>query len=334
MLPLTLRIYIRVDAGGLMESIDVLLTEHVSVAYEKRDNDWRDAQSQVQGWLRRLFDAVLEGVDGARLDAKHSRIKARSRTLDKLSRKCEQDPTIEVLTYADVEQHVQDIVGVKVLCKSPRDQTAALNALKNSDFSGTSFRLVDTKDYISSPKPSGYRAHHAIVEVALPPARPVRVEIQIKTRLQDAWSELTHEDLYKPGAPISPSAFHKSVASHMAALLSVVDGMADELADALEATISEDLPAVPQDSGPQERVTVRTTGPRYALAVDKVGRQGLISAQSVRDLAHADGLVDIHEYISVSTYMHVGDEIDVDVIETDNARYFVPLAIPVHTTTG
>jgi putative GTP pyrophosphokinase len=315
-------------------SVDVVLAEQVSVAYELRDKDWHDAQLQVQGWLRRLFDNVLDGVDGSRLDPTHSRIKSISRTLDKLNRKCEDDPSIDVRSHVDVELHVQDIVGVKVLCKSPRDQAAALAALTESDLAGTPFQLVETKDYISSPKPSGYRAHHAIVEVALPPAKPVLVEIQIKTRLQDAWSELTHEDLYKPGAPISPSEFHKSVASHMASLLSVVDSMADELAVALETTISEDVRAVPHDTERQEWATVRTTGPRYALAVDASGRQGLISARAVRDLAHADGLVSLREYISVSTYIHVGDELEVEVIETDDARYFVPLALPARAPAG
>ena len=45
------------------------------------------------------------------------------------------------------------------------------------------------RDYVVEPKPSGYRAVHALVDVEVPlPGGPtvVAVEVQIKTRVQDA----------------------------------------------------------------------------------------------------------------------------------------------------
>ena len=315
-----------------MGFVDVVLAENVSIAYRQRTHDWSDAQSQVQSWLLRLFGSILDGVDGSRLDPGYSRIKAENRTLDKLRRKCEEDPAIAVMSPADVELHIQDIVGVKVLCKSPRDQQAAYEALTTTDLTDTPFEVIASKDYVSDPKPSGYRGFHVILQARLTGADPVCVEVQIKTRLQDAWSELTHEDLYKPGAPISPSLFHKSVAAHMASLLAVVDDMADELASALEATITEDVRASDEAAETREHVRVRTTGPRYALAVDTTGRQGLIQAVTVRDLAHAAGLVAADAYIDVSKYLHTGDELEIEIVETDEARYYVPIALPSRTS--
>ncbi|MEI3843732.1 MULTISPECIES: GTP pyrophosphokinase [unclassified Microbacterium] len=299
-------------------------------AYRRRPGDWTNAQSQVQGWLRRIFEDILEGDDGSRLDPDHARIKSEDRTLDKLSRKRAEDPTLAVRDGSDVEQHVQDIAGVKVLCKSPRDQRAAVAALRASDLSGTALEIIETKDYLSEPKASGYRAFHLLVRVTLPSSPPVCVEVQIKTRLQDAWSELTHEDLYKPGAPINPSGFHKSVASHMASLLAVVDEMADELAGALESTIAEDVSTSDSAAADAGTATIRTTGPRYALAIDESGRQGLISARAVRELAAAQGMVDDRRFIKVSDYLRVGDRIRVDVVETDDARHFLPLSLVGH----
>ena len=60
--------------------------------------------------------------------------------------------------------------------------------------------LIERKDYISSPKPNGYRSLHLIVEVPVFFAevkKPMRVEVQIRTMAMDFWASLEHQLKYK-----------------------------------------------------------------------------------------------------------------------------------------
>lgn len=76
-------------------------------------------------------------------------------------------------------------------------------------------------------------------------------------------------------------------------MLVAVDDMADIFAVELPALTNPDLDtSVPSVTDDTIEVKVRATGPKYALAVDSNGRQGLIPAFSVRKLKsvlHPDG---------------------------------------------
>jgi putative GTP pyrophosphokinase len=61
-------------------------------------------------------------------------------------------------------------------------------------------RVLKVKDYIETPKESGYKSYHMICEIDVPLGNvlvPVKCEIQIRTLLMDAWSSLEHEIIYK-----------------------------------------------------------------------------------------------------------------------------------------
>lgn len=299
------------------------VTDVVAQAYAERKEAWGRARRLLRDWLRDQARDLLEGQDSTRIDVAQGRIKKRKRTCDKLRRRIEEGVLdAETLTPRDVEQHVRDVVGLKVLCKSTRDQRMLADRLVRDQPAG--MRLSQPpKDYVSKPKPSGYRAIHLEYLVQVPGHDDVAVEVQIKTRLQDAWSELTHEDLYKPGAPIKVTPFHESVALTMANLLAEVDRLADNLAEELASTIEEPV-LVPEAPAGTVRVRVRTTGPRFALAVDEHGRQGLIQASAVRRLAG------VREFIDVADYLHVDDELTVRVVDGEKGLYYVPTELPRH----
>lgn len=292
------------------------LGDIVASAYETRRNAWAAARTTATEWLKHLCDAALIEGDKTRLDPHHYRIKTQERAFDKLLRRVT-DEGITVASVADVEEHLHDIVGVKILCKSPRDQRTIFEAIQEPANLGRIQLDGAPKDYVSEPKESGYRACHVTVMVPIAWADPVRVEIQIKTRLQDAWSELTHEDLYKPGAPFKPSSLHSTLATQMANLLAEVDGLADSLATDLESTI--DVPERSGDSGHRAIVRVRASGPKYALAVGPDGRQGIIPASSVRAAAGGRGVV------RVDYFVHVGDRLEVDVTDDGRGLAFHPV---------
>ena len=62
------------------------------------------------------------------------------------------------------------------------------------------FQHISTKDYITSPKPSGYRSYHMIISVPVyfsDRIKDVKVEIQIRTVAMDFWASLEHKINYK-----------------------------------------------------------------------------------------------------------------------------------------
>ena len=60
--------------------------------------------------------------------------------------------------------------------------------------------LIERKDYIKNPKPSGYRSLHLIIEIPIFLAkekRMMKVEIQLRTIAMDCWASLEHQIHYK-----------------------------------------------------------------------------------------------------------------------------------------
>ena len=59
------------------------------------------------------------------------------------------------------------------------------------------------RDYIATPKPSGYQSLHLILRIPAQPGSrcaPVPVEIQLRTAAMDAWASVEHDACYKPAS--------------------------------------------------------------------------------------------------------------------------------------
>ncbi|OZF01599.1 RelA/SpoT protein [Rhodococcus sp. 15-1154-1] len=301
-------------------NIDDLVDE----AYAERRRAWQAALVTAQNFLETIADEILDNVDRDRLNAQTARIKDPVRAADKLRRKITEGRIVEPRTIDEVVESLPDLIGIKVLCKSPRDLHAFVDALERACTDPEcSVRFArNPTDYVAFPKPSGYRAYHAILVIRVATHQGdliVNVEVQVKTRLQDAWGELTHEDMYKPGEALKPTEAHTEYARQMAELLLQVDLMADDLAAQLDSQTAVAKGAVvepvPRDSAIiSARVT--RTGPRYALAVGPDGRRGLIPARSVKAVIGAE------DRIAVDDYLEVGDVVEVVVEDTADALYY------------
>ncbi len=313
-----------VNRQGGTVSDDSRLRTIVERAYVERLDAWQTAAVRIKHWLTEQQKGLLKDKDISRLDVDGHRIKDAARTLAKLTEKFDEDPQLDIRDTDDVEDQIRDIVGIKVLCKSPRDQKMMFAALRDPDQLG-SFELIESRDYTDPPKASGYRACHVILRIPSDQGQPVFAEIQVKTRLQDAWSELTHEDMYKPGAAMKPSKLHGEFARAMANMLATVDDMADTLAVELTALTDPEHELDPVALREQESaidVRVRATGPKYALAVDGSGRQGLIPAFAVRKLSETKGTIKVNDYIAVDDRLRVSAE------EDSKGLYYIPLELP------
>ena len=60
--------------------------------------------------------------------------------------------------------------------------------------------VICEKDYISNPKPNGYRSYHMIIEIPVffsNRKQNMRVEVQLRTIAMDFWASLEHKMHYK-----------------------------------------------------------------------------------------------------------------------------------------
>ena len=99
-------------------------------------------------------------------------------------------------TLDNMENAVNDIAGVRITCSFTSDIFRLADMIRDQK----DIRVLSTKDYITTPKPSGYRSYHMIVSVPVyfsDRIKEVKVEIQIRTVAMDFWASLEHKIHYK-----------------------------------------------------------------------------------------------------------------------------------------
>ncbi len=119
-----------------------------------------------------------------------TRLKSTSSIIEKLA-KLNMPVDIE-----NIDEHIHDIAGVRVICSYIDDVYLVAEALLKQD----DITLVTRKDYIASPKENGYRSLHLIVKVPvfLSERRlEMEVEVQLRTIAMDFWASLEHQLHYK-----------------------------------------------------------------------------------------------------------------------------------------
>ncbi|MCD7921457.1 MAG: RelA/SpoT domain protein [Clostridiales bacterium] len=88
---------------------------------------------------------------------------------------------------------VYDAVGIRVICSFLDDVYDVADWLCKQNL----FRIITKKDYISWPKPNGYRSLHLILQFTEGKAEGLYAEIQIRTIAIDFWAALEHQLKYK-----------------------------------------------------------------------------------------------------------------------------------------
>lgn len=99
-------------------------------------------------------------------------------------------------TLDNMEKAVNDIAGVRITCSFTSDIFRLAEMIRDQK----DIKVISTKDYITSPKPSGYRSYHMIISVPVyfsDRIKDVKVEIQIRTVAMDFWASLEHKINYK-----------------------------------------------------------------------------------------------------------------------------------------
>ena len=119
-----------------------------------------------------------------------SRIKTSESIVKKLKKKG-YESTIE-----NMVEHVDDIAGIRIICSFTSDIYHIAEMLVNQN----DIKVLEVKDYIKSPKQSGYKSYHMLVTVPIflsDKKIDAKVEIQIRTVAMDFWASLEHKIHYK-----------------------------------------------------------------------------------------------------------------------------------------
>lgn len=100
------------------------------------------------------------------------------------------------ITVQNIRDTIFDVAGARIICSYPEDIYSLVDMLARQD----DITVLKVKDYISNPKPNGYRSLHLIVEVPIflsDRKENMVAEVQFRTIAMDFWASLEHKLKYK-----------------------------------------------------------------------------------------------------------------------------------------
>ena len=161
-----------------------------SLPYARLMSYYRCAIMEVETKFKVLNEQFSLRYDENPIETIKSRLKSPESIMKKLNKKG------LPLTTEAIEKHITDIAGVRIICSFEEDIYKMAKLLLQQD----DIILIEQKDYIVSPKESGYRSLHLIVEIPIfleDEKRPMKVEVQFRTIAMDFWASLEHKIRYK-----------------------------------------------------------------------------------------------------------------------------------------
>jgi putative GTP pyrophosphokinase len=182
--------------------------------------------------LRREFEQIHEYSP---IEHVRARLKSTESMLEKAMR------TGTDMTVAAIRERVLDIAGIRITCSFVSDVYWIADMLSQQP----DLEVLTVKDYISSPKPNGYRSLHLIVRVPVflsKHTEHVPVELQLRTIAMDFWASTEHKLSYK---------YRKNLPARLRAELDDAAQVAAELDARMERMRAEIRP-MPDVPRPQE----------------------------------------------------------------------------------
>lgn len=165
---------------------------------------YRCALMEVETKFRVLNEELsLEG-EANPIDAIESRLKSPESIIEKVDRK-----GIDFSVEA-IEEHIDDIAGIRVICSFESDVYLIAEALLRQ----TDVQLIERIDYIANPKPSGYRSLHLVIAIPIflyDEKKIMKVEVQLRTMAMDMWASLEHKLAYKKDQSAEADRMHANL---------------------------------------------------------------------------------------------------------------------------
>lgn len=164
--------------------------EEKTMPYKELMAYYKCAMMEVETKFKVLSEELSLEYDRNPIEAIKTRLKSPESIIDKMRRR-----GLE-FNAENIENNINDIAGVRVICGFPSDiYTLSEAFLKQDDI-----KLIARKDYIANPKENGYRSLHLIIEIPIflhDEKKLMKVEVQFRTISQDWWASLEHKIRYK-----------------------------------------------------------------------------------------------------------------------------------------
>lgn len=141
-------------------------------------------------------------------------INTRIKSPESIKKKMEERGT--QITYQEMIKNINDIAGIRVICQLKKDIYTIRNLIEKLP----GIHVLKEKDYVTTPKKSGYSSYHLVLEVPITLSQKtmyVKVEIQIRTMAMDFWASLEHKMKYKPKRELT-----KATSKELAACAKIV----------------------------------------------------------------------------------------------------------------
>jgi putative GTP pyrophosphokinase len=205
------------------EKID-FLTKRAIKFYDFYDDEMESISQVLKIRLRGLASAYTAENNLPREAVTiHSRVKSLNSFLMKLEK-------LDWPIYGHPTEVITDLIGARVICWFVDDCYGMLEYLQATRQFLIKPRSLE--DYIRNPKPTGYRALHVLADVSYDRVKTYKkrrtvvedrmvCEIQIRSKLQNAWSEFTHE--VHCNVPTEYQADYDTAIANIASNLAVED---------------------------------------------------------------------------------------------------------------
>ena len=167
--------------------------------YEKLMFFYRTALKELEVQMNIIKDEFKIMYNYDLIDHINSRIKEPKSIIKKMEKKGYEK------TYLNLIEKINDIAGIRIVCNLKDDIFFIRDLIKNI----SDIRILKEKDYVTTPKESGYSSYHMIVEVPVRLTQNtiyVKCEIQIRTLAMDFWASFEHKVKYKSDQDISKKA--------------------------------------------------------------------------------------------------------------------------------
>ncbi|TYC47778.1 GTP pyrophosphokinase family protein [Weissella muntiaci] len=95
-----------------------------------------------------------------------------------------------------LELDMEDLAGLRIMTQFKEDIYKVVDLLRERQ----DITILEERDYVSNPKPSGYQSYHIVIEYPLQlisGERKVLAEIQIRTLQMNVWATIEHALNYK-----------------------------------------------------------------------------------------------------------------------------------------
>lgn len=123
-----------------------------------------------------------------------SNIESRIKTPDSIVKKMKKKNYD--LNYEELIKNINDVAGIRIICPFKTD----IFKIKEVIEKNSNLEILELKDYVNTPKKSGYSGFHIIAQTPVnigDTVAQVKVEIQIRTMAMDFWSTTEHKIKYK-----------------------------------------------------------------------------------------------------------------------------------------